>query len=71
MGWCSTFWVVTVTGDIALIGIWKLIPHIEDEQQAGFRKEFAVVRQGKVLVAHGMTFISACSVNCSSLQFVQ
>ncbi|MBD9484919.1 MFS transporter [Pseudomonas sp. PDM14] len=43
-GWRSTFWAVTGIGVVALIGLWRVLPAMRDEEKANLRAELAALR---------------------------
>jgi DHA1 family inner membrane transport protein len=61
-GWRSTFWVVTVLGVIALIGIVRLVPGIKEEAASSFRQEIGILFKKEVWFALSMTVLASCGL---------
>jgi len=61
-GWRSTFWVVTVIGVFALIGLWRILPAGHDEEAVDLRQEAAALRSGQLWLALATTVLFSAAV---------
>lgn len=61
-GWRSTFWVVTVIGVFALIGLWRVLPAGHDEEAVDLRQEAAALRSGQLWLALATTVLFSAAV---------
>lgn len=56
-GWRATFWIVTVLGNVSLIGIAWLVPNIQREVISNYRQEIRALCNKQVLLALLMTVL--------------
>lgn len=63
-GWRSTFWAVTLTGVVALIGLWRVLPRQHDEEATDIRAEFAALRGAGLWLALSTTVLFSAAVFC-------
>ncbi|MDF3936163.1 MFS transporter [Pseudomonas citronellolis] len=61
-GWRSTFWVVTVIGVFALVGLWRILPAGHDDEPVNIRQEAAALRSGPLWLALGTTVLFSAAV---------
>ncbi|MNN19739.1 Inner membrane transport protein YdhP [compost metagenome] len=61
-GWRSTFWVVTVIGMVALIGLWRVLPAAHDEEAVDMRKEIGALGNGSLWLALSTTVLFSAAV---------
>ncbi|MCP8467723.1 MFS transporter [Pseudomonas sp. ZM23] len=61
-GWRSPFWVVTLIGVAALIGLWRVLPRQHDEEAVDMRKEVAALRNGPLWLALATTVLFSAAV---------
>ncbi|KAF1052381.1 MAG: Inner membrane transport protein YdhP [Stenotrophomonas maltophilia] len=61
-GWRSTFWVVTLIGVFALIGLWRVLPAGHDEEPVDLRRELGALGSGSLWLALLTTVLFAASM---------
>lgn len=61
-GWRSPFWVVTLIGVLALIGLWLALPNKKDQEKADLRSELRALRGVGVWLALGTTVFFSASM---------
>ncbi|GAB7533450.1 MFS transporter [Pseudomonas sp. 3A(2025)] len=61
-GWRSTFWVVTVIGIIAFIGLLRFLPTRRDEEKLDMRAELAALKGAGIWLSLSMTALFSASM---------
>ncbi|OES56970.1 arabinose transporter permease, partial [Pseudomonas aeruginosa] len=61
-GWRATFWVVTLIGVVAFVGLARVLPNDREEETVDLRQEMTALRNPSLWLALGTTVLFAASM---------
>lgn len=61
-GWRATFWVVTLIGVVAFVGLARVLPNDREEEKVDLRQEMSALKNPSLWLALGTTVLFAASM---------
>ncbi|HHW2765486.1 TPA: MFS transporter [Pseudomonas aeruginosa] len=66
-GWRATFWVVTLIGVVAFVGLARVLPNDREEEKVDLRQEMSALKNPSLWLALGTTVLFAAMALVSAL----
>ncbi len=68
-GWRATFWVVTLIGIAAFVGLARVLPNDREEEKVDLRQEMSALKNPSLWLALGTTVLFAASIFWAAAAF--